>query len=134
MNPQEQRTLNIVWIACIGAIFVYAIIVFMMRFAEGLGTPPALPERWWGTVHIVTAVLACITAIGALVVKAKLVDASPQDEIRRQGYVFSFALADAIGVYGLVLSFLTGAGLGLIAVFFGLSLILLLLVRPRTSV
>jgi len=132
MGQNEQRTLTMLWGAFIATIGIYAGVIVFVRAVTGLDIPPVLPETAWFAAYFIAIISACGTAIASLIFKSRLIDAASSDDARWQGYIVSFACADVIGIYGLVLSFCTGAGIIQIAPFFLLSLILLALMRPRS--
>jgi hypothetical protein len=120
-QPPNQSVLQIIWGAFVGAVCLYALTAYGMRQLSG--RPPA-SEALSLLVPTLAGVAALLTALifswGQVLVK----------QADYQAYsIIRWALAEAVGIFGLVLAFLGASGTTAVA-FFGWALLSLFRLRP----
>jgi hypothetical protein len=123
-DAAEARTLWILWSGMLSSVLLYALVGFFLRPGGSAGTggsPPALVN-----VIAAGAVFLAATSIGLRGMLARSTSYRSYSIVR-------WALAEAIGVAGLVLSLL-GARFNVFAAFIGVAILLLLVHRPSPSV
>lgn len=126
------RLLRIVHYAMLLSIVLYAF------FAIAYGPPPRLAS---GIIFPLLAGVAVLLAVAAVVMRGKMIrpyeellPTAPGDKgaLRRwqSGYIFIFALCEAIAIYGVVLRFI-GFSSAKVLPFFVSGFVLMLLFRPK---
>lgn len=114
----EERHLDLIWAAMMGAVVVYAALAFTVVDSFVV----TLDRELEGWILVFLAMTSGLHALVMLLLR-QLVAA-----LSRGNYltycVVRWALAEGIGVYGLVLALL-GVGIGVTSIFFAVSLLLL---------
>ncbi len=130
---KQFKVLWIIWLAMFGALFIYGLLGHLMRDAVDSTARPDFPlER----MHYILIAISIAALLGIRVVRKRLIKASAgmsMDALIRRYVtvsVISFAAAESIGVFGLVLFFL-GDEIHIFYMLLGVAAVALINFKPR---
>ncbi len=138
---KELRTLRIIWYAMLGSLAIYLFIC--LQFEDALHNPQGL-ELPLDVIKNALCVVAAIEILLGSLFRRFLLKVSSQknDATRRSNanplarytliVVISLAIADSIGIYGLVL-FMIGADFQTLYIFLFLAALMMFWHRPKTE-
>ena len=121
---QQQKTLFIIWLALLSSLGVYGLIGSMvLQPSEDAVVPPMLAEVLIG---VVVSEMVVIFAVLPKLLKPKNLQAATTF------FIVRWALAESIGIYGLVLHILGGSALHLWG-FLGAGAFCMLMLHPSVD-
>jgi F0F1-type ATP synthase membrane subunit c/vacuolar-type H+-ATPase subunit K len=131
LTPLKQRYLvtNFIGLAMIGSVFIYAVIVeIFKRYYAPFSGFASLPPHIADMLKYLLFLVALVFFLLIRVIQARLTAKSPQ--LLPSIAIATFALCEAVGIFGLMLFLLTGNSLDFY-MFFAISLFLFYLFFPK---
>ena len=123
---KEYKPVFMIWMAMVASLFAYSAVIFVVRPEADVAAEPIMGYLF---------AFMSATTFGAAIVMRKIMakrgsDTKQTAENYKRAVVVAAALAEAVGLFGVVLHFL-GGSLPIVFAFLSASLICMLFIRPK---